>query len=225
MVSSRDTTESSASSYEETFIESKESDITNSEAIENEESSLSEDPGESREEPCSSQEDSTEDYSKPPQKEESGFEESAIEESTPLEESKEEIIITDTSEESSSIAESSDLGEESQPVEESEPEYSQTLVSNEPEVFEEISSESEPFDINHWIEYAKSYAESVGLVLDASAVDCWDNPIGADAECIYLERDIQSRLNRYSRDEDITWVWIWAEEVRDNYYNLYIGYA
>ena len=53
------------------------------------------------------------------------------------------------------------------------------------------------FDIGYWIGFAKSYAESVGLTLNSEAVYCWDNPIDADAGCIYLERDIQSRLNRY----------------------------
>lgn len=71
----------------------------------------------------------------------------------------------------------------------------------------------------------KAYAESVGLRLESSAVDCWDNPISAGAHCSYLERDIQSRLNRYARDEDITDVWIWAEARSDGKYDLYIGYA
>ena len=81
------------------------------------------------------------------------------------------------------------------------------------------------FDIQTWIDYAKVYAESVGLRLESSAVDCWDNPISAGTHCSYLERDIQSRLNRYARDEDITDVWIWAEARSDGKYDLYIGYA
>ena len=81
------------------------------------------------------------------------------------------------------------------------------------------------FDIQTWIDYAKTYAESVGLRLESSAVDCWDNPISAGAHCSYLERDIQSRLNRYARDEDITDVWIWAEARSDGKYDLYISYA
>ena len=80
------------------------------------------------------------------------------------------------------------------------------------------------FDIQTWIDYAKAYAESVGLRLESSAVDCWDTPISAGAHCS-PERDIQSRLNRYSRDEDITDVWIWAELRPDGRYDLYIGYA
>ena len=82
-----------------------------------------------------------------------------------------------------------------------------------------------PFDIDHWIAYARSYAESKGLVLSDTAVDCWDNPIRAGAHCIYLERDIQSRLDRYAKDEEITDVWIWAEATGNNCYDIYIGYA
>ena len=81
------------------------------------------------------------------------------------------------------------------------------------------------FDIDYWIRYAKNYAQSVGLRLDSAATDCWDNPIPANAQCKYLERDIQNRLNRYARDDDITSVWIWAEKVSDNSYEIYIGYA
>ena len=85
---------------------------------------------------------------------------------------------------------------------------------------------SEPaFDISYWISFAKSYAESVGLTLNSEAVYCWDNPIDADAGCIYLERDIQSRLNRYAVDADITDVWVWYEPVSAGSYLIYIGYA
>lgn len=89
---------------------------------------------------------------------------------------------------------------------------------------EETDNEPE-FDINYWVEYAKNCAVSKGLVLSSAAVDCWDNPIGVGAHCIYLERDIQSRLNRYANDEDITDVWIWAEPTGNGRYDLYIGYA
>ena len=89
----------------------------------------------------------------------------------------------------------------------------------------EESKPAEQFDITNWIEYAKDYAQTKGLNLDSAAVDCWDNPIRAGAHCIYLERDIQSRLNRYARDEDITDVWIWAEAVGNDCYDIYIGYA
>lgn len=81
------------------------------------------------------------------------------------------------------------------------------------------------FDIDYWISFANGYAESVGLTLNSEAVYCWDNPIDADSGCIYLERDIQSRLNRYAADGDITDVWIWYESVSANSYRIYIGYA
>lgn len=81
------------------------------------------------------------------------------------------------------------------------------------------------FNIQTWIDYAKTYAVSVGLRLESSAVDCWDNPITAGAYSTCLERDISGRLDRYSRDEDITDVWIWAQPRSDGSYDLYIGYA
>ena len=81
------------------------------------------------------------------------------------------------------------------------------------------------FDIEHWISYAKSTAVSLGLTLDSSATDCWDNPITAKPTCIYLERDINSRMNRYAKDEEITAVWIWYECIGTSSYLIYIGYA
>ena len=91
---------------------------------------------------------------------------------------------------------------------------------------EETTSETEAdFDIEYWISFAKGYAQSVGLLLDSEAIYCWDNPIRAGAHCKYLARDIRSRLDRYKADEKITAVWIWAEEVSDGLYDIYIGYA
>ena len=92
----------------------------------------------------------------------------------------------------------------------------------------ETEAETEPeatFDINYWISFAQNAAVSKGLTLESSAVDCWDNPITANPDCIYLERDINSRLNRYAGDEDITDVWIWYECIGANRYLIYIGYA
>lgn len=56
-------------------------------------------------------------------------------------------------------------------------------------------------------------------------MDCWDNPISANPNCIYLERDITARLNRYAGDGDITDVWVWYECMEENRYLIYIGYA
>lgn len=90
----------------------------------------------------------------------------------------------------------------------------------------ETEPEPEPsFDINYWISYAQGVAVSKGLTLESSAVDCWDNPITANPDCIYLERDINSRMSRYAKDEDITDVWVWYECIGTNSYLIYVGYA
>ena len=60
--------------------------------------------------------------------------------------------------------------------------------------------EEPSFDIGYWI----SYAQGLGLRLESSAVDCWDNPIGAGPHSTCLERDIVSRLNRYANGQDST---------------------
>ena len=125
----------------------------------------------------------------------------------------------------------------SQPPAQSEPPR-QTEPPQTPAPTEPVPTESEPtvqqpseepkepeFDIEYWISFVKGYAQSIGLELDSEAVSCRDTPITAGAHCIYLERDMQSRLNRYSRDEDITAVWIWAEKRADGNYDFYIGYA
>lgn len=90
----------------------------------------------------------------------------------------------------------------------------------------EPTPEPEPaFDIEHWISYAKSTAVSLGLTLENSATECWDNPIIADQGCIYLERGINSRLKRYAEDESITDICIWYECIGTGSYLIYIGYA
>lgn len=117
---------------------------------------------------------------------------------------------------------------ETTPPKASEPEPTAVPTETQPQEPEPPVAEetTEPeFNIQTWIDYAKAYAESVGLRLESSAVDCWDNPIDADADCIYLERDICSRLNRYAADETITDVWVWYEAVGANSYLIYIGYA
>lgn len=117
---------------------------------------------------------------------------------------------------------------ETTPPKASEPEPPTEPMATQPQEPESPAEEepTEPaFDIQTWIDYAKAYAESIGLRMESSAVDCWDNPISVGTHCSYPERDIQSRLNRYARDEDITDVWIWAEARSDGKYDLYIGYA
>ena len=81
------------------------------------------------------------------------------------------------------------------------------------------------FDVNSYVNYAKSYAQSIGLELDSTATDCWDNPITANAKRKGIKDDIQSRLNRYKNVEGFTAVWVWAEKVSDTEYEIYIGYC
>lgn len=82
-----------------------------------------------------------------------------------------------------------------------------------------------PVDVGYWVDFAKAYAESVGLELDSEAVSCWDNPTIASSASRYLERDLCGLLNKYSRDAGITAVWIWAEPRTESSWDIYIGYA
>ena len=80
-------------------------------------------------------------------------------------------------------------------------------------------------DIDAQVSFAKSYAESIGLTLDSTATDCWDNPITVNAGKSDVKGDIKSRLNRYKNTEGFTSVWVWAVKISDTEYELYIGYA
>ena len=100
-----------------------------------------------------------------------------------------------------------------------------TPQETEPEPTPEPETETPSFDIGYWISFAQSYAGGVGLTLNPEAVYCWDTPITAGSHCLYLERDIRDRLDRYGRDSEITSVWIWAEARSDGSYDFYIGYA
>ena len=105
--------------------------------------------------------------------------------------------------------------------EKSEPEITTNTVSEVTTAVEQI----EEFDINYWISYAQNYAQSIGLTLDETAIECWDNPISANANNENIGTDIEGRLNRYKNVEGFTSVWIWAEKISDTQYELYIGYA
>ena len=85
--------------------------------------------------------------------------------------------------------------------------------------------QGEKFDISYWISYAQNYAKSIGLIIDKTATECWDNPISANANNKNIGDDIESRLNRYKNIEGFTSVWIWAEKISDTQYEFYIGYA
>ena len=110
------------------------------------------------------------------------------------------------------------------PTEKEQPTPPATEESTPPELPKEEPTEP-VFDIDYWISFAKSYAESIGLTLDSGAVYCWDNPIAAGVKCKYTERDIRGYLDRYAKDGDITDVWIWYEQTGSGSYEIYIGYA
>lgn len=110
------------------------------------------------------------------------------------------------------------------PSEKEQPTPPATEESTPPEPPKEEPTEP-VFDIDYWISFAKSYAESVGLTLNSEAVYCWDNPIAAGSQCKYTERDIKGYLSRYAKDPDITDVWIWYEQTGTGSFEVYIGYA
>ena len=110
------------------------------------------------------------------------------------------------------------------PTEKEQPTPPATEESTTPEPPKEEPTEP-VFDIDYWISFAKSYAESIGLTLDSGAVYCWDNPVAAVVKCKYTERDIRGYLDRYAKDDEITDVWIWYEQTGSGSYEIYIGYA
>lgn len=81
------------------------------------------------------------------------------------------------------------------------------------------------FDVSPYVSYAKEYAVSIGLSLDSTATECWDNPISANPNRSGIKSDIESRLSRYKNSEGFTAVWIWTEKASDTEYNIYIGYC
>lgn len=105
--------------------------------------------------------------------------------------------------------------------EKSEPEITTNTVSEVTTAIEQI----EEFGINYWISYAQNYAQSIGLTLDETATECWDNPISANESSKNIGADIESRLNRYRNVDGFTSVWIWAEKISDTQHEFYIGYA
>ena len=105
--------------------------------------------------------------------------------------------------------------------EKSEPEITTNTVSEVTTAVEQI----EEFDKSYWISYAQNYAKSIGLIIDKTATECWDNPISANANNKNIGSDIEGRLNRYKNIEGFTSVWVWAEKISDTQYELYIGYA
>lgn len=114
-----------------------------------------------------------------------------------------------------------------------EPSQPQQSKPETPKVTEEVKptkpkpteEPKQSFDVNPYVSYARSYAQSIGLELNSTATDCWDNPITANAKRTGIKDDIQSRLNRYKNVEGFTAVWVWVEKVSDTEYEIYIGYC
>ncbi len=116
------------------------------------------------------------------------------------------------------------------PVEAEETQASQSPTPTESTIQEPPTTTSEPtivesYDIEAHLSFARSYAQSIGLTLDSTATDCWDNPISANPRLTNVDENIASRLNRYKNTEGFTAVWIWTVQVSDNGYEIYIGYA
>lgn len=136
-----------------------------------------------------------------------------------------EMLPAEETEPSTQVSEP--LVSESVPSTSEHPEASQSPAPAErPAEPSPVEPEPEPaFDVGYWVDFAKAYAKSVGLELDSEAVSCWDNPTIASSASRYLERDLCGLLNKYSRDADITAVWIWAEPRTESSWDIYIGYA
>ena len=84
--------------------------------------------------------------------------------------------------------------------------------------------EEKSFNIDYWLGYAKDYAVSIGLRLDENATDSWDTPIRCSSKTEdVLAAYIRDDLTYYKNEEGCTAVWIWAEQVGDGQYELFIG--
>ena len=80
-------------------------------------------------------------------------------------------------------------------------------------------------NINHYIKYAKTHAKEIGLEYDATATECWDNPIAVTGDNKKtVERDIKARLDRYKNVEGFEGICVWAKTDGGDKYQLYIGY-
>lgn len=84
--------------------------------------------------------------------------------------------------------------------------------------------EEKVFDMDYWLAYAKDYAVGIGLRLDENATDSWDTPIRCSSKTEdVLAAYIRDDLTYYKNEEGCTAVWIWAEQVEDGQYELFIG--
>ena len=139
-------------------------------------------------------------------------------ETTTVAEQKEEQVVAKEPEKEIAVTE-----EPKETVPPKETPKQEEIKTSEPETPKEEKVDN--FDVQYWIGFAKSYAAGRGLSLDGTATDCWDNPITANANCRYLERDIKDRIDYYVDVEGFESVWVWYEQTGENTYLIYIGYA
>ena len=108
-----------------------------------------------------------------------------------------------------------------------EPEPQEEWIAPDPEE-EEPGVVNEPivpaFDVSQHVSFAQSYGTDIGLILDSTAVSCWDNPIAAHSGCVYIDRDLRDLLDRY-RICGYTHFWVWSEDLGNGNINIYLGYA
>ena len=127
--------------------------------------------------------------------------------------------------ESVQVTKKPDSTQEQKQPQQSKPETPKVTEEVKPTKPKPTEEPKQSFDVNPYVSYARSYAQSIGLELDSTATDCWDNPITANAKRTGIKDDIQSRLNRYKNVEGFTAVWVWVEKVSDTEYEIYIGYC
>lgn len=78
--------------------------------------------------------------------------------------------------------------------------------------------------MDYWLGYAKDYAVGIGLRLDENATGSWDTPIRCSSKTEdVLAAYIRDDLTYYKNEEGCMAVWIWAEQVGDGQYELFIG--
>lgn len=114
---------------------------------------------------------------------------------------------------------------QAEPEKQTEQPKEQTTAEQKPAEPKPTEPHKQTFDVSPYVSYAKEYAVSIGLSLDITATECWDNPISANPNRSGIKSDIESRLNRYKNSEGFTAVWIWTEKLSDTDYNIYIGYC
>lgn len=84
--------------------------------------------------------------------------------------------------------------------------------------------EEKSFNMDYWLGYAKDYAVGIGLRMDENATGSWDTPIQCSSKTEdVLAAYIRDDLTYYKNEEGCTAMWIWAEQVGDGQYELFIG--